>query len=122
MYNVLPNITFRGVFRYRRGEETPAAQETNATGEIQTVETLPPRGSRVGRVRAVCHTKWIRLKSTDTGETAAGSGVLAPKPLIWRIIRPQEIFRLRYVQSPRQTALIYQRKGALEGGHRWLKT
>jgi len=113
MFNVLLNITLRGVFRYRRGEETPAAQETNAAGKIQTVEARPPRDDRAGSLRVVCQTKWIRLKSRQMVETAARDGVFAGKPLIWRIISAQEIFGLRYVHWPRQTALIYQQKRVL---------
>ena len=86
MYNVLPNITLRGVFRYRRGEETPAALKTNAAGEKQTVEAPPPHGGGVGSLRVVCHTKWIRLKSRQMVETAARNGVFADNSLIWRII------------------------------------
>ena len=113
MFNVLPNITLRGVFRYRRGEETPAAQETNAAGEIQTVDARPPRDDRAGSLRVVCHTKWIRLKSRQMVETAARNGVFAANPLILLIISAQEIFGSRYVHSPRRTALIYQQKGVL---------
>src|SRR5258707_8974297 len=113
MYNVLPNITYRGVFRYRRAEETPAALKTYAAGEIQTVEAPSPRGGRVGRLRAVCRTRWIRSTGRPAAEAASQSRTTTPKPLIWRIIGSKEIFRFRYVHWPRQTALIYQRENAL---------
>src|ERR1700722_1663933 len=80
MYNVLPNITYRGVFRYRRGEETPPAQETNAAGEIQTVDAPRPHAGRGGSRRTVRHKKWMRVGSPLNTGTASKTRPITPKP------------------------------------------